>query len=70
MDIEDEIHERVCSIKFDYVDDKEAQAIAKLIGKARSAPSRSKAKWYLAWADSLVYKARNKVGEFSCVDLT
>ena len=69
MDIEDDIHERVCSIKFDYLDDKKAQAIAKLINKARSAPSRSKAMWYLAWADSLVYKARNKVDEFSCVDL-
>ena len=68
MDIEDEIDERVCSIKSDYLDDKEAQAIAKLINKARSAPSRSKARWYLPWADSLVYKARNKVDEFSCVN--
>ena len=64
MNIEDEIHERVCSIKFDYLDDMEAQAIAKLINKARSAPTRSKARWYLAWADSLVYKARMNVAEF------
>ena len=42
MTIEQEIHERVCSIKFDYLDDKEAQDIAKLINKARSAPTRSK----------------------------
>ena len=68
MDIEDEIHERVCSIKFDYLDDQEAQAIAKLINKARSAPSWSKARWYLAWADLLVYKARMKVDEFSFVN--
>ena len=68
MDIEDEIHERVCSIEFDYLDDKEAQAIAKLINKARSALIRSKARWCLAWADSLVYKARMKVDEFSCVN--
>ena len=67
MDIEEEIHERVCSIKFDYLDDKEDQAIAKLNNKARSAPSRSKARWYLACADSLVYKPRMKVDEnFLC----
>ena len=68
MDIEDEIHERACSIKFDYLNDEEAQAIATLIKKARSAPSRSKARWYLAWADTLVYKARMNVDEFSCVN--
>ena len=54
MDIEDEIHERVCSIKFDYLDDKEAQAIAKQITNAGSAPSKSKPMWYLAWEDWLV----------------
>ncbi|KAF0138649.1 MAG: hypothetical protein FD143_3626 [Ignavibacteria bacterium] len=68
MNIEDEIQERICSIKFDYLDDKEAQDIAKLINKARSAPTRSKARWYLSWADSLVYKARMKVDEFSCAN--
>ena len=68
MNIEEEIHERVCSIKFDYLDDEEAQAIAKLIKKARSTPARSKARWYLAWADSLVYKARIKVDDVSCVN--
>ena len=67
MDIEDEIHERVCSIKFDYLDEKDAKDIAKLINKARLAPRKSTARWYLAWADSLVYKARMKVNEFSCV---
>ena len=68
MNIEDETHEMVCSIKFDYLDDKEAQAIAKLINKARSAPLKSTARWYLDWADSLVYKARNRVHEFSFVN--
>ena len=69
MNIEGAIHERVCSIKFDYLDEREARDIAKLINKASSAPTRSIARWYLAWADSLVYKARNKVYEYSCVDL-
>ena len=68
MNIEEEIHERVCSIKFDYLDEGEARAIAKLSNNARSAPSRSKARWYLNWADSLVYKARMKVDEFYLVN--
>ena len=67
MDIEDEIHERVCSIKFKYFDEKDAQDIAKLIQKARSAPTKSKARCYLAWADSLVNKARMTVKEISCL---
>ena len=58
---------RVCSIKFDYLDEKEARDIAKLIHKARSAPLKSTARWYLDGADSLVEKARNKVDEFSFV---
>ena len=66
MGIEDEIHERVCSIKFDYLDEKEARDIAKLIQKARSAPLKSTARWYLDWADSLGEKALNKEDEFSC----
>ena len=61
MDIEDEIHERICSIKFDYLDEKDAKDIAKLINKARSAPRKSTARWYLAWADQLAEKAREKV---------
>ena len=68
MNIEDEIHEPVCSIKFDYLNDKEAQAIATLIKKARLAPTKSKARWSLACANSLVYKARMKLDEFSCVN--
>ena len=68
MNIEDEIHKRICSIKFDYLDEKEAEAIAKLIQKARSAPRRSTARWYLSWAESLVEKARKKVEEFSFVN--
>ena len=68
MNIEDEIHETVCSIEFDYLDEKDARDIAKLLQKARSAPRRSTARWYLDWADSLVYKARMNVDEFSCVN--
>ena len=68
MDIEDEIHERVCSIRFDYLNDKEERDIAKLIQKARSAPTKSKARLYLAWSDSQLYKAPMNVGEFSCLN--
>ena len=68
MDIEDEIHERICSIKFDYLDEKDAKDIAKLINKAGLAQRKSTARWYLNWADSLVKKARNKVNEFSFVN--
>ena len=65
MNIEVDLHETVCSLKFDYLNDEEAQKIAPLIKKSRSAPNRPKARWHLDWADSLVYKARMKVGEFS-----
>ena len=68
MGIEDEIHERVCSIKFDYLNEKEVRDIAILIQKARAAPLKSAAKWYLEWADSMVEKARNKVDDFSFVN--
>ena len=61
MDIEEEIQERICSIKFDYLDEKEARDIGKLMQKARSAPLKSTARWYVDWADSLVKKARNRV---------
>ena len=57
MNIEDELHERVCSIKFDYLDDEEAQKIATLIKKARSAPTRPKARWYLDGGFSVVQRA-------------
>ena len=66
MGIEDEIRERTWSMKVDDLNEKEARDITKLIQKARSAPRKSTARWYLAWADSLVEKARNKVDEFSC----
>ena len=65
MNIEVELHDRLCSIKVDFIDDEEAQRIATLIKKARSTPSRPKERWYPDWADSLVYKARIKVDEFS-----
>ena len=61
MGIEDEIHELVFSIKFKYLDEKEARDIRKLIEKARSAPLKCTARWYLAWADQLAEKAREKV---------
>ena len=67
MNIEDEIHESVCSIKFDYLDEKDVKDVAKLIQKARSPIRKPKALWYIVWADSRMYKARNKVGEFSFV---
>ena len=60
MGIEDEIRERTCAMKVDYLNEKEARDIAKLIQKARSAPLKSTASWYLDWADSLVKKAREK----------
>ena len=61
MGIEDEIRERTWSMKVDYLNEKEARDIAKLIQKAQSAPLKSTARWYLDWADSLVKKARNRV---------
>ena len=69
MNIEEEIHDRLCSIKCEFLDEEEAGRFATLIKKARSATKRPKAWWYLAWADSLVYKSRMKVDVFSCVKL-
>ena len=60
MGIEDEIRERTWSMKVDYLNEKEARDITKLIQKARSAPLKSTARWYLDWADSLVKKARDR----------
>ena len=60
MSIEDEIRERTWSMKVDYLNEKEARDITKLIQKARSAPLKSTARWYLDWADSLVEKARDR----------
>ena len=68
MGIEDEISELVFRIKLKYLDEKVARDIRTLIEKARSAPSRPQARWYIDWADSLVEKARNKVDEFSFVN--
>ena len=68
MSIEDEIRERIWPMKVDYLDEKEAKDIVKLIPKARSAPRRSTARWYLSLAESLVEKARKKVEEFSFVN--
>ena len=61
MGIEDEISELVFRIKLKYLDENVARDIRTLIEKARSAPSRPQARWYLAWADQLAEKAREKV---------
>ena len=61
MGIEDEIRELVFRIKLKHLDGKLAQDIRKLIEKARSAPLKCTARWYLAWDDSLAEKAREKV---------
>ena len=60
MGIEDEIHELVFRIKLKHLDGKLAQDIRKLIEKARSAPLKCTARYYLAWADQLAEKARNR----------
>ena len=60
MGVEDEIRELVFKIKLHQLDGKLAQDIRKLIGKARSAPLNCTARWYLAWAEQLVEKAREK----------
>ena len=66
MDIEGEIHELVFRIKLKHLDGRLAQDIRKLIEKARSAPLKCIARYYLAWADSLAEKARQKLDKFSC----
>ena len=84
MGIEEEICEFVFKIRLHQLYGKLAQDIRTLIGKARTAPSRPQGKWYLAWAESLVEKTRekedkicadsvaeivrNRVGEFSFVN--
>ena len=61
MGIEDEISELVFKIKLHQADEsKLAQDIRTLIGKVRTAPSRPQGRWYLAWAEQLVEKAREK----------
>ena len=60
MGIEDEIRELVFNIKLHQLDGKLAQDIRTLIGKARTAPSRPQGRWYLAWAEQLADKAREK----------
>ena len=60
MGIEDEISEFAFKIRLHQVDGKLGENIRKLIGKARSAPLNCTARWYLAWAEQLVEKAREK----------
>ena len=60
MGVEDEIRELVFNIKLHQLDGKLAQDIRTLITKARTAPSRPQSRWYLAWAEQLADKAREK----------
>ena len=60
MGIEEEISELVFRIKLKYLDEKVARDIRKLIEKARSAPLKCTARYYLAWADQLAEKARDR----------
>ena len=60
MGIEDEISELVFRIKLKYLDEKVARDIRTLIEKARTAPSRPQGRWYLAWAEQLAEKARDR----------
>ena len=60
MGIEDEISEFAFKIRLHQLEGKLAQDIRTLIGKARTAPSGSQGRWYLAWANQLVEKAREK----------
>ena len=60
MGIEDEISELVFRIKLKYLDEKVARDIRKLIEKARSAPLKCTARYYLAWAEQLAEKARDR----------
>ena len=68
MDIEDELPDRLCSQNLYFLDDDKAQKVADLIKKARAAPTKQKARRYLDWADSLVWRGHmnqlEKVVEF------
>ena len=72
MDIEYELPDRLCSQKLYFLDDEEAQKMSALMKKARAASTRHKARRYLDWADSLVWRGHikhlGKVDEFSCVN--
>ena len=60
MDIEEELHDRLCSQNLYFRNDEEAQKISVL--------SKQKAGRYLDWADSLVWRGHmnhlGKVAEF------
>ena len=60
MGIEDEISEFVFKIRLHQVGGKLGDDIRKLIGKARSAPHPAEGLWYLARAQQLDKKAREK----------
>ena len=53
MDIEDELRDRLCSQNHYFLDDEKAQMVWDLIKKARAAPTKQKARRYLAWLNSL-----------------
>ena len=56
MNIDDELHDRLCSKKFDFLDDEEAQKISDLIKKARASPTKQKARRSLDGGNSLVWR--------------
>ena len=69
MHIEYELPDRLCSKNLYFLDDEKAQKISDLIKKARAAPTKQKARRYLDWTDSMVWRWQmnllGKVGEFS-----
>ena len=64
----DNFLDRLCSKSHYFLDDEKAQKVSDLIKKARAAPTKQKARRYLDWADSLVWRGHmnqlEKVVEF------
>ena len=60
MGIEDAISEFAFNIRLHQMEGKLGEYIRTLIGKARTAPNPPQGRWYLAWANQLVEKAREK----------
>ena len=56
MDIEEELPHRLCSQNHYILDEEKAQMVSDLFKKARAAPIKQKARGYLSWADSLVWR--------------
>ena len=67
MNFEDELREGIWSFNSKYIEEELARKIAILINKARSKPTRRKARLYIDRADSVLYKAGEKVvNSFLC----